>query len=541
MWEFRPMGYFGRSKAAQSRTRFRPDSCLRSSGEPLVSRSGNTTRLTFLALFCQVFFGLLSSSTFGAQLGAAKFDLLLQYTNPRGPSGKAAEGQSLVRHAEALKAIADARDAGFPFLRVSISGYHPVEFDDPQNDLALWRTDPAAFWAAADRMFDDLDQANVRIVPTLIWDIAQFPVIGNDQISTFVRNPNSTSRKLAMQFVREFVTRYKGRKTILFYELTNEMNNHVDVQTQKKCNKVKSGPCVWDNFTTPEMLEFSRDMVSLIKSIDAKTPISSGYSIPRPAAAHLATQPNAGRFTRDTQEEFKNQLIAIHAPFDIISVHIYPTPENDRFGRPPGEQYKMAEDAEAAARIAGKPLFIGEFGDTGPSTFMTNILNEITHDGIDFASVWVWEVDHNSGYQPATAKAARRNIDPSVSGPLIDLLMSSEREIGRSPMASTTPALPHVVLTWPVPCDSVNGPVDLWSVASDHAHAVKSVQFLVDGKPLAIVSAAPYSTHFDPSGWGARAVTIEARATGASGAVSTFASNVGLNGAGASTSCGDAR
>jgi hypothetical protein len=289
------------------------------------------------------------------------------------------------------------------------------------------------------------------------------------------------------------------------------------------------------------MLAFSRDMVSLIKSIDATTPISSGFSIPRPAAAHLAAQPSGGRFTHDTQEEFKNQLIAVHAPFDIISVHIYPTPENDRFGRPSGEQYKMADDAEAAAKMAGKPLFIGEFGDTGPSPFMTHILNEITHDGIDFASVWVWELDHNSGYQPGTAKSARRDIDPSVSGPLVDLLMSSEQVLGRSPVSHSTAALPHVVLTWPLPCDSLNGPVDISAVASDHSHAVKSVEFLVDGKSIASVSAAPYSTHFDPSGWGSRAMTFEARATSASGGVATFASNVGINGAVASANCSNAR
>ena len=108
---------------------------------------------------------------FGAragELGANKFDLALQYLPSSVPISEGTDGYLRVRRAMAKKAIADARDAGIPFLRVSVTGFWPVNFGDKPNDLALWQNDPARFWAAQDEMFDDLDRASVRLVPVFV-------------------------------------------------------------------------------------------------------------------------------------------------------------------------------------------------------------------------------------------------------------------------------------------------------------------------------------------------------------------------------------
>jgi hypothetical protein len=55
------------------------------------------------------------------ELGADKFDLLLQYLPPSVPIPDV-EGYRQVRRAMAKKAIADARDADITFLRVSVTG-----------------------------------------------------------------------------------------------------------------------------------------------------------------------------------------------------------------------------------------------------------------------------------------------------------------------------------------------------------------------------------------------------------------------------------
>src|SRR5207253_2016376 len=115
-------------------------------------------------------------------------------------------------------------------------------------------------------------------------------------------------------FIADFIGRYKARKTILFYELTNEMNLFADVELRKKCRA--GAPCAWDNFTTAQMIEFSRDMVRQIKSLDPSRPVTSGYSLPRPAAMHLTRRPEYGAsgpdWTQDTREETARALIEAH-------------------------------------------------------------------------------------------------------------------------------------------------------------------------------------------------------------------------------------
>jgi len=170
-------------------------------------------------LLC-VLIGFGSGQATAAAIGANKFDLLLQFLDTPPPAGANAEGYRRVRSAMAEKAIADARDAGLTFLRVAVTGYSPADFGQKANDLALWQQDPPQFWSAADRMFDALDGAGIRLVPTFVWNLAQFPSLAGDSVATFVRDGDSASRRLLAQFIRDFIGRYRGRPTILFYELT---------------------------------------------------------------------------------------------------------------------------------------------------------------------------------------------------------------------------------------------------------------------------------------------------------------------------------
>jgi hypothetical protein len=112
---------------------------------------------------------------------------------------------------------------------------------------------------------------------------------------------------------------------------------------------------------------------------------------------------------------------------------------------------------------------------------------------------------------------------------VIALLMQTERRLGHVPPPTDPAAPPRVVLTWPLPCAAVDRPVDVEAVASDGPTAVKSVEFLVDGKALGSASKPPYKAHFDPGGQGARTADLEARAVGGSGTAAEFHSTVRLN------------
>jgi Bacterial Ig domain/Cellulase (glycosyl hydrolase family 5) len=477
-----------------------------------------------------VLIGFGSGPTTAAAIGANKFDLLLQFLDTPPPAGVAAEGYRRVRRAMAAKAIADARDAGLTFLRVAVTGFSPADFDQKANDLALWQQDPPRFWVAADRMFDALDGAGIRLVPTFVWNLAQFPSLAKDSVATFVRDGDSASRQLLAQFIRDFTGRYKGRPTILFYELTNEMNLAADLDMHKR--NCKTATCVWDDFTTAEMTAFARDMVGLIKSLDAAHPVSSGYSLGHTAASHLERRPEFAPggpdWTADTTPDLARYLSEIHQPFDIVSVHLYPKPEATLFGRMPGEQYRLVNDAAGIARAAGKPLFIGEFGDkAGASPFLAHALDEIVQARVDYAAIWAWEF-----YQISTYQAAKFNVEPGFSDDIIGLLRETETRLGQMPPQPDAALPPRVVLTWPLPCATVDRPLDLAAVASDGAKPVQRVDFLVDGQPIATAATPPYTARLDPAGQRPRDATITARAVSQAGIAAEFHSTVGLNQAG---------
>ena len=476
----------------------------------------------------------LGSFVAATEIGANKFDLLLQYLPSSEPSPQAGDGSHYIRRAMAKKAISDAHDAGFAFLRVAVTGFFPVIIDDHKNDLALWQNNPTKFWAATDEMFDDLDRAGIRLVPTLAWNFTQFPALGRDKLTTFLQDPKSRSRQLLAQFIRDFISRYRQRQTILFYELTNELNLSADVEIGEKCKQQKPTTCVWSNFTTNDLLEFSTSTAPLIKSLDASRPLSSGFAIPRPAAMHLMRRPQFSTsgpdWTADDREEFQGYILAIHKPFDVVSVHLYPTKENVRFGKPDGQQYELVSEAAAAARSEGKPIFVGEFGDVaGRTPFMTYTVDKIVNERVDFAAIWVWEFYQTSTYQTRNTDPTKYSVEPGYSEDLIQLLIQTERRVGQRLPETSVAAPPRVVLTWPLPCALISGPVNLAAVASDGIKAVRQVEFFINGKMLAAVGAPPYFLPFDPAGFNERTATITARAVTQSGAYSEFQSQVRVN------------
>ncbi len=481
---------------------------------------------------CRVLFSVLWSCLLYAapaqagQLGANAIYLMSDYVPHSVAVSEEDEANRFVRRQMAKKAIRDAQAAGLTFLRVDLSGSRPMNFDDNVNDLAVWQHDPARFWAAADEMFDDLDQQGMRIVPTLAWNIIQFPSLGGDDVLTFLRDPNSRSRVLLTRFITDFVTRYKNRPTILFYELSNEWNLFADINIEVTCKPDKR--CVWHNFSSDDLLEFSRSVVGLVKSLDPSRKMSSGYSLPRPAATHLRS--GAG-WVNDSVDEFTQDLLYINEPFDIVGVHIYPP--IDRFGLPPQPPTEFISVVMSAVRSVGKELFIGEFGDTGATPFLREFLRAIVAQHVDYAAIWIWEFYQSSTYETHNTEPSRYSIEPGYYDDLIALLAQTEQSLGHPPTAKTSDP-PSVILTWPLPCAKVDQPTKLAAVASDGMRGVKSVEFLVNGKPLATVSAPPYYAKLDPKQFGDSNIEIEAKAVADSGLSADSKTVVRANGSAAS-------
>jgi hypothetical protein len=233
----------------------------------------------------------------------------------------------------------------------------------------------------------------------------------------------------------------------------------------------------------------------------------------------------------DTIEDFKRNLIAIHQPFDLISVHIYPA--DTRFGRPVGRQDELVTDAAAAAASVHKPLFVGEFGDDkGLTPFMRSMARTMAQDQVAYSAVWVWELYQTAVYRTRDTAASLYSVEPGYSDDLIRFLGSmakTSRNGPELPFVAGAREKVRVIIAWPLPCSLVDMPKDLVAVASDGAQKVNRVEFMANGKVLGAASVPPYSARFDPTGLGDGTVELVARAVGESGAFAEFKSVVRLN------------
>jgi len=476
--------------------------------------------------------GAADSNTFGAN----KFDLLLQYTG-FASRGDGSPAYLRITRAMGEKAIGDARRAGFAFLRISATGYAPATATDRgPTSLHLWQSDPDTYWRLADRMFDDLDRAGLKLVPSFLWNLTQFPALTNETVGALITNPNSVSRALAARFVTEFIARYRNRPTILFYEMGNEIDLEADRDLNKHCLErnppPKPGDCsVQDRFTTEQMIAFSRDIVTLIKSVDPAHLVSSGYDLPRPRAFHLAQRPEFAPQgpdrTIDTVEQLQSYVARIHEPFDIVSLHVYPD-WGSRFGKGPGHEAETVEVVAAVAKAMHKPLFLGEFGDkSGAGPFLQSMARLIADGTAAYGAVWVWEFYQTATYLTFNSKPTESNLEPGYSEDVLALF--AKASLLPSGSQNRSAERPAVVLTWPLPCSTVNKPTELHAVASGRGAPLDRVEFLSDGNLLGTAKSLPYHVRFDPIALGSRNVIITAHAVDTAGLSSNFDSTIRIN------------
>ncbi len=476
-----------------------------------------------------------------APVGINKFDLFTQYTGTAsGCNGT--EACRRVTRAMARKALDDAKDAGVNFVRVSMSGRTAEGGDDNDADvpksgtdsLALWRTDPTRFWQQVDVMMDDLDARGMHIVPVLMWGGQKFPLMAGETIGDLLNDPNSRSWGLLSSFVTDFVTRYRKRPTVLFYELTNEFNNSVDLDHERRCAKSRKRFCgVMVNFTTDEMVAFTKRFAALIRSLDDTRLISSGFTIPRGSAGHLRARPEwsigGPDWSPDNREQFAKNLKDIHAGVDIISIHLYGGDRNERFGS--GDVVDLLAEAKRVADEVGKPLFVGEFGEVdpmsaGPGTHTARMIDKIVELRVPYSAVWVWEFYQNKPYATHDTKPSKLSLEPGYTDYLIGRIRQANTGSSGAKLQTKDSRPPRVVLTWPLDCSELSSGQSIHAVASDDSGVVDRVEFWLDDLKLGDDATIPYSHGFAAQNVSAGEHRLSARAFDASGNRSEFVTKV---------------
>ena len=465
-------------------------------------------------------------------MGANKFDLLLQFTG-RASGGDGSPAYLRITRAMGVKAILDGRDAGFAFFRFAAAGYGPSWPNDPvHNDLTLWQSDPQTYWSDVDRMFDELDQAGMRAVPSFLWNVMQFPALTGETVTQLIDDPTSKSRQLAEHYITEFVSRYKSRQTILFYEMGNEHNLGEDLDLVARCQKryvaLADKFCAsTGNYSTDALIKFSNDILALLKKLDPTRGVSSGFATPRYDAVHLKHQPEyspkGADWTADTAGEFHAFMDGISVPFPIQSLHIYsssgPTALN------------VSKPSDIATAVANqlhpqrKQVFVGEFGDISNTDIAADISRLVADGTVDYAAIWVYEFYQSSLQQLTPPKEDQYHVEPGFREDELRALKTS------LPPPDHDRAKPRIVLTWPLPCSDFDKPIDLSAVASIGVAIPQKVDFTIDGTSVGTADAFPFHVRFDPRPLGKKTATITASIAGSKQTGSSYSFRVRLNGA----------
>ncbi|HSV99425.1 MAG TPA: ADP-ribosylglycohydrolase family protein [Sedimentisphaerales bacterium] len=287
---------------------------------------------------------------------------------------------------------------GIPFVRFMCTGYWPAE-------MKLYRQDKERYFKLLDDVVRSAQKHGVGLIPSLFWYMPMVPDLVGEPCDQW-GNPQSKTHEFMRTYVKEVVTRYVDSPAVWGWEFGNEYNLDADLPNAKD-----HLPALVPNLGTPQARSdrdiLTHDMIRTafrefakeVRKHDPTRMICTGNSIPRPSAWH---QMREGTWTRDSSGQFAEMLAGDNPdPTDTISVHIY-ADAADRLG----------EAVEAAAK-AGKPLFVGEFGEPGdgPQTKkrFESLLRRIEDLHVPLAALWVfdfagqkeWSVrpDNVRGYQ----------------------------------------------------------------------------------------------------------------------------------------------
>ena len=299
-------------------------------------------------------------------VGINKHELLDYYLAGAAPCF---DGDYEKERATARSALARLSETGVDVIRVRATGFWPTQIEQTYYSGPDRRR---LFWERFEQMLDDCDDAGLRIIFTLAWHNGGWADLGHEPLCELIANPHSTSRLMLEEWIRDCVSRYRSRETVLFWELVNEANLSADLKPHfgtegalwpkdltKPHAHLFADPVVRDernNYTSEELAAYVRELAILVKSIDSNHLVSTGFSAPRPAAWHMwmGSLRRTGKmdWTRDTDEEQADYLRLITPDqIDLISIHHYVTGDVDMLAL-----YKRVADG------LKKPLYIGECG-----------------------------------------------------------------------------------------------------------------------------------------------------------------------------------
>lgn len=220
-------------------------------------------------------------------------------------------------------------------------------------------------WLPLDKTLDICEEFNIRAVVSLMCENF-VDRSTTENLRELVGDSTSASRQLLYQYIDETINRYKNRRGVLAWEVSNEMTNKCDILPGTRVNA--------DGERLPTMAQLSqfyKQVGRRIKAIDNLRMVTSGGSFIREMAYGLSIIPqtssaSAWPTNRDTYTQYKNmyRLVYDNSEFENVDIHFYMRKApNYQIRANDGSDFMMNEIRfNTLSTAIGKPLMLGEYG-----------------------------------------------------------------------------------------------------------------------------------------------------------------------------------
>jgi len=348
-----------------------------------------------------------------AEISFNKFDLLWQLYDEL-QAGRTLDPTNQLVQAQD-HALSTLHQLGFRSVRIFALPWGPAgpaAYADPSRRNLLY--------AAFDKTLDLCDAHDIRLAWSLAagtftdtkLDPVKGWVFGEEQQRELISNPESRGRKLLYRYISETVNRYKNRKAILLWEISNEVTLSADIGDQDRVYNGERMPSL------KEVAGFFDDVARQIKAADPLRLVTSGGSNMRESQWHLFLRQG---WKTDTFEEQFNcfQLLYATSAVDVVDIHCYPNnhPGYAILGTNGQSAWLDNQGYQAIARRLAKPLIIGELGlqamarsekkiwDETPDYFesyddtaaakpwLQRTLNDVVEAGVPLTYWWCYQSD----------------------------------------------------------------------------------------------------------------------------------------------------
>lgn len=289
-----------------------------------------------------------------AEISFNKFDLFWSLWGEALKGNALTDDNPMVQRQQ--KALSDLSKAGFKTTRI----FGAVHDNFYKKFKAVYNNPvqrDKIYYAALDKSIELLEKNNLRTVFSLGAAIFVEEDAG-DNLRELVSDPNSASRKSLNLYIDDIVNRYKNRKAILMWEVTNELTNSCDINPGTLIFKDKRHPSM------VAAIEFYKELIVRIKKNDPLRMVNNGGSRFREHAYSLSVNKKWGKDSYPQHLEMYHKVFD-NAGFGVMDIHYYTNSNPGFFLKNEVAGPDVVLDLPLYLKIAESvklPLYVGEYG-----------------------------------------------------------------------------------------------------------------------------------------------------------------------------------